>query len=119
MLAPQIKTALQARGFNVVASPGGGWFISRWNSAHFCRVPADVSSFARRLGIELDDGKRLATARAQAALRGARLEVETAIDGRVRFRLDCADGRIRFADHLTEIEALLAPSSTTAAPLAS
>ncbi|WP_038205534.1 hypothetical protein [Xenophilus azovorans] len=119
MLEPQIKTALQARGFNVAASPAGGWFISRWDRAHFCREPADVYSFARRVGIDPEDGKRLTTARARAALHGARLEVETAIDGRVRFRLDCADGRIRFADHLTEIEALLAPSSTTAAALAS
>ena len=96
---------LRAAGFRVEASKAGGHFVSRADTAMYCRTADDLAAFAPRI---TPDDKALSTLRARAALAGHRLDTEQAIDGRLRYRLERA-GRMHFAATLAEVEGLLDP----------
>jgi len=45
-----IQARLALRGYAVRECTEGGWFVSRWNLAKFCRAIEDVEAFAREVG---------------------------------------------------------------------
>lgn len=96
--------SLRANGFRVEQSKAGGHFVSRTDMAAYFRTTSALAAFALRV---VADNKVFNTARARAALAGHRLETEKAIDGRTRYRLERADGRMYITSTVAEVNALL------------